>query len=374
MTVKAAKIAHPTMLPSTTTAIVSQSPSLRTMPSAPRAQLIGAMLAPAQIHICCGPVESLSASGMGSMLWTSTLSSDPAAVAMRASSLSGVVRSHRVVRNEVETPARYCAGDADAVKTDGEPRVAASPELLQGRLGRPCLGGARIIADDRLQRGPREPTILRGDSCVRAVSVEPVVVDGQKESNVAQARVRRVLGDERLLASDGVCQRRRIVLGELAGATTQRARERLGGQAKFGVGRAGAPGRETEILLERRHVVDVAPRAIDVRDAEPQIDHLSSHQLAIEALTVREDVGVHEVDELMQALAEPIPRFGAALVDRRVASRLQVGGDSRQHRLTRSTRSGRQSPMSCACETTRAPRRSSRCSFGRSSRFASLDR
>ena len=68
MTVKAEKIAQPTRLPSTMTAMVSQRPSLSTMPSAPRAQLIGAMLAPAQIHICCGPVESLSDSGMGSML------------------------------------------------------------------------------------------------------------------------------------------------------------------------------------------------------------------------------------------------------------------------------------------------------------------
>src|SRR5438876_5182998 len=70
------------MLPSTMTAIVSQSPSLRTMPSAPRAQLIGAMFAPAQIHICCSPVESLSASGMGSILWTSTRSSALVSVAM----------------------------------------------------------------------------------------------------------------------------------------------------------------------------------------------------------------------------------------------------------------------------------------------------
>src|SRR5436189_6465777 len=116
MTVKAAKIAQPTMLPSTMTAIVSHRPSLRTTPSAPRAQLIGAMLAPAQIHICCGPVESLSASGMGSMLWTSALDSAPAAVAMRASRSSGVVRSHRLVRNEAETPARYCAADGDAAE------------------------------------------------------------------------------------------------------------------------------------------------------------------------------------------------------------------------------------------------------------------
>ena len=84
ITVKAAKIAQPTTLPITTTAMVSQSPRLSTMPSAPSAQLIGAMLAPAQIHICCGPVESLSASGIGSMLWTSTLSSARVSVAMVA--------------------------------------------------------------------------------------------------------------------------------------------------------------------------------------------------------------------------------------------------------------------------------------------------
>src|SRR5215470_15440600 len=82
ITVKAAKIAHPMMLPTTTTAIVSQSPKFSMMPNAPRAQLIGAMLAPAQIHICWGPVESLSASGMGSMLWTSTLSSARVSVAI----------------------------------------------------------------------------------------------------------------------------------------------------------------------------------------------------------------------------------------------------------------------------------------------------
>jgi hypothetical protein len=68
ITVKVAKIAQPTMFPITMTAIVSISPSFRMMPSAPSAQLTGAMLAPAQIHICCGPVESRSASGIGSML------------------------------------------------------------------------------------------------------------------------------------------------------------------------------------------------------------------------------------------------------------------------------------------------------------------
>src|SRR5262249_7347899 len=63
------------MLPSTTTTMVSHRPSLSTMPRAPRAQLMGAMFAPAQIHICCGPVESLWASGMGSMRWRSDRSS-----------------------------------------------------------------------------------------------------------------------------------------------------------------------------------------------------------------------------------------------------------------------------------------------------------
>src|ERR671936_1019368 len=148
MTVKAAKIAQPTRLPSTMTAIVSQSPSLRTMPSAPRAQLIGAMLAPAQIHICCGPVESLSASGMGSMLWTSALSSAPAAVAMRASRSSGVVRSHRLVRNEAETPARYCAADGDAVKIHGEPERGRS-----GAGGRPAQRVPALFRPHLVDRG-----------------------------------------------------------------------------------------------------------------------------------------------------------------------------------------------------------------------------
>src|SRR5262245_44070773 len=64
--------------------MVSHRPSLSTIPRAPRAQLMGAMLAPAQIHICWRPVESLSASGMGSMLWRSDRSSLVASVAMIA--------------------------------------------------------------------------------------------------------------------------------------------------------------------------------------------------------------------------------------------------------------------------------------------------
>src|SRR6266852_382558 len=78
------------------------------MPSAPRAQLIGAMLAPAQIHICCGPVESLSVSGMGSILWTSTLSSAPASVAMIVPLAPVGVRLRRVVGTE-STAARHPA-------------------------------------------------------------------------------------------------------------------------------------------------------------------------------------------------------------------------------------------------------------------------
>src|SRR5262245_22984622 len=65
------------------TAMVSHKPSFRTMPSAPSAQFTGAIFAPAQIHICCGPVESRSASGIGSTLWMSALNSLFAGVVMR---------------------------------------------------------------------------------------------------------------------------------------------------------------------------------------------------------------------------------------------------------------------------------------------------
>ena len=43
-------MAHPTMLPMTMMRIVSTRPRPSTIPRAPRAQLIGAMLAPAQIQ------------------------------------------------------------------------------------------------------------------------------------------------------------------------------------------------------------------------------------------------------------------------------------------------------------------------------------
>src|SRR5438445_8033385 len=155
MTVKAAKSPHPTMLPSTMTASVSQSPSLSTMPSAPRAQLIGAMFAPAQIHICCSPVESLSASGMGSMLWTSTLSSDPAAVAMRAPWPSGVVG--RIALSE--TKPKHRRDTAPATETlsrrTGGVNVTAEHAKIQhlfqsaAQRGVPSIG----IADGRNEVG-----------------------------------------------------------------------------------------------------------------------------------------------------------------------------------------------------------------------------
>src|SRR5919197_3828226 len=147
MTVKAAKIAQPTRLPSTMTAMVSQSPSLRTMPSAPRAQLIGAMLAPAQIHICCSPVESLSASGMGSTLWTSTLSSALASVAMIASwppvgeRVAGPRRAKRTENTTLQFPARYCARDRDAVKTGDPAHAPQSAQHVPANLSGPLPRG-----------------------------------------------------------------------------------------------------------------------------------------------------------------------------------------------------------------------------------------
>src|SRR2546421_12362582 len=158
------------MLPSTMTAIVSQSRSLRTMPSAPRAQLIGAMFAPAQIHICCGPVESLSASGMGSMLWTSTLSSARASVVMLAPLAfgSGLVElSEEPKIRASPVPARYCAADGEAVKIrDGcESRLTLTV--------RSPIGGGRRDHSDVVSRlpplgGPHGRTVPRAylSSCL----------------------------------------------------------------------------------------------------------------------------------------------------------------------------------------------------------------
>src|SRR5439155_19227459 len=162
------------MLPSTTTAMVSQSPSLRTMPSAPRAQLIGAMFAPAQIHICCGPVESLSASGMGSMLWTSTLSSAPASVAMIAPWPPVGVRSRRVVRLE-QRPARHLRGVAvgptprRARRHHHRRDTAPATETLSTRTARRTL---RNLQAERRETGELRGPLGRGE---RSVGLRPPV-------------------------------------------------------------------------------------------------------------------------------------------------------------------------------------------------------
>src|SRR5437763_250313 len=170
MTVKAAKIAPPTMLPSTMTAIVSHRPSLRTMPSAPRAQLIGAMLAPAQIHICCGPVESLSASGMGSMLWTSTLSSARASVVMLAHLAfgSGLVElSEETKIRASPVPARYCAAHGEAVKIrDGcQSRLTLTVRSTTAAVGAKTLDGFSRVMHNRFNQDiPAAITVQEGEA------------------------------------------------------------------------------------------------------------------------------------------------------------------------------------------------------------------
>jgi hypothetical protein len=71
--------ATPTAFPTARTRIVSHRPRPRTIPSAPRIQLIGAMLAPAQIQNWCIAVESRSASATGSIRCSSSCvaGSDP---------------------------------------------------------------------------------------------------------------------------------------------------------------------------------------------------------------------------------------------------------------------------------------------------------
>src|SRR2546427_4177716 len=113
------------------------------------------MFAPAHIHSCCSPVESLSASGMGSMLWTSTLSSDPAAVAMRAPWPSGVVG--RIALSE--TKPKHRRDTAPATETlsrrTGGVNVTAEHAKIQrlfqsaAQRGIPSIG----IADGRNEVG-----------------------------------------------------------------------------------------------------------------------------------------------------------------------------------------------------------------------------
>src|SRR3954453_1438005 len=79
----APKSAQPIALPITSTSSVSTRLSPRMTPSAPRIQLIGAILAPAQIQNCCSGVESRSAAGTGSIPWLSNRTSACSAVAIR---------------------------------------------------------------------------------------------------------------------------------------------------------------------------------------------------------------------------------------------------------------------------------------------------
>src|SRR5215204_6341818 len=68
MRTNAPKINTPMVLPIARTSTVSQKPKPSTIPSAPRTQFIGAMLAPAQIQNWSSGVASLYASGTGAML------------------------------------------------------------------------------------------------------------------------------------------------------------------------------------------------------------------------------------------------------------------------------------------------------------------
>src|SRR6516165_11182384 len=123
--VKAAKIAQPMRFPTTMTAMVSHRPSLRTMPSAPSAQLIGAIFAPAQIHICCGPVESRSQAGMGSTLWVSALRSEVVIGSFSAQTrgtwpsgncFDSLVRAHREMQDGCVVPAYEAAAMRAALR------------------------------------------------------------------------------------------------------------------------------------------------------------------------------------------------------------------------------------------------------------------
>src|SRR2546430_6004342 len=138
MTMNAAKMAPPTRLPSTTMARVSHRPRPRMMPRAPRIQFTGAMLAPAQIHICCGPVESLSASGIGSTLWASSFTTCVSVIAVDTvpDLLRGAATAPRFRRN---ISARTTVWEGAAIYH----------QLTDGRARRRPDG-----ADD-LGRGPR---------------------------------------------------------------------------------------------------------------------------------------------------------------------------------------------------------------------------
>src|SRR5215210_494972 len=83
----APKITTPMALPRVRTSTVSQNPRPSTIPSAPNTQLIGAMLAPAQIQNWSSGVASLYSSGTGAMLlcFSMCMASSSSALSPRSS-------------------------------------------------------------------------------------------------------------------------------------------------------------------------------------------------------------------------------------------------------------------------------------------------
>src|SRR5688572_17828258 len=139
----------PTRLPSTSTRMVSARLRPSTMPSAPSTQLIGAMLAPAQIQNWCIAVDSRCDSGTGSSACCWSARSGAAAVDMSMSLRSmGSAGSGGVLDADVLVPELRLSGDelrhqVDAlgqVEDHDVDTVRAQPVLAR-------LEGA-VLADD----------------------------------------------------------------------------------------------------------------------------------------------------------------------------------------------------------------------------------
>src|SRR6266545_3687134 len=197
ITVIAAKIAQPMRLPMTTIRMVSNRPRPRTIPSAPRTQLIGAMLAPAQIHICCGPVESLSRSGIGSMLCASSRTSDVIASAMSPSGCPPV-------RNWPGLPRTDCWERA---------RAADPPDRRDDLLGGGVLPGGRDGAVAELGHGAEADDLLDGVEVEVGDLEERVGDDDLLDADVARLldqrddlRRREVTGAEDRLVLGDQCE------------------------------------------------------------------------------------------------------------------------------------------------------------------------
>src|SRR3954449_5332539 len=175
----APKSAQPIALPITSTSSVSTRLSPRMTPSAPRIQLIGAMLAPAQIQNCCSGVESRSAAGTGAIPCVSSRTSAAcSAVAMpvppggRRDSVGAIMRPRPDVR-----PAA------------GRRNYAARVPLVL-RNGLVDLGGGRFErADVGIEAGRVATVGARDDSARGEVldcsrfAVVPGMVDAHAHSN-----------------------------------------------------------------------------------------------------------------------------------------------------------------------------------------------